>query len=169
MPGARSQEAAMYTRAISASLAIASSIVWAGEYPVVQGKTYKFEKIAEGVYYATGGLGSNNVVLVNDNDVFLVDDGTTPATARALLEDLKLITDKPVRYVVNTHFHYDHTDGNQIFAPDVQIIAHPFVRTAIQSLNTPSILEREPFKTYEVTRLTQIESLKKQVADEKDA
>ena len=37
-------------------------------YPVVQGKTYKFEKIAEGVYYATGGFGSNNVVVVNDQD-----------------------------------------------------------------------------------------------------
>lgn len=51
----------MHTRAIIAGLAIASSIVWAAEYPVVQGKTYKFEKIAEGVYYATGGIGSNNV------------------------------------------------------------------------------------------------------------
>src|SRR5713226_5849774 len=138
-------------------------------YPVVQGKTYKFEKVADGVYYGTGGLGGNHPIIVNDNDVFLVDDGTTPATARALLEDLKLITDRPVRYVVNTHFHYDHTDGNQIFAPDVQIIAHQFVRTAIQSLNTPSILEREPFKTYQAARVTQIASLQKQVADEKDA
>src|SRR5713226_743386 len=135
-------------------------------YPVVQGKTYKFEKIADGVYYGTGGLGGNHPIIVNDNDVLLVDDGTTPATGRALLEDLKLITDKPVRYVVNTHFHYDHTDGNQIFAPDVQIIAHQFIRTTMQSSN---ILEREPFKTFETARMTQIESLRKQVADGKDA
>jgi hypothetical protein len=58
----------MHTRAIIASLALASSIVWAADYAVVQGKTYKFEKIAEGVYYATGGFGSNNVVIVNEND-----------------------------------------------------------------------------------------------------
>src|ERR1041385_7294618 len=62
-------------------------------YPIVQGKTYKFEKITDGVYYATGGVGGNNPVIVNDDDVMLVDDGTTPATARALLEDIKLITD----------------------------------------------------------------------------
>jgi hypothetical protein len=50
-------------------------------YPVVQGKTYKFEKVGDGVYYATGGLGGNHPIIVNDNDVMLVDDGTTPATA----------------------------------------------------------------------------------------
>ena len=38
-------------------------------YPVIKGKTYQFEKVADGVYYATGGLGSNNVVIVNDADV----------------------------------------------------------------------------------------------------
>src|SRR6476660_10171413 len=85
------------------------SAAMAQTYPVTQGKTYKFEKIAEGVYYATGGFGSNNVVIVNDQDVLLVDDGTTPAAARAFLADIKAITNKPIRAVVNTHFHYDHT------------------------------------------------------------
>src|SRR4051794_18190503 len=89
----------------------------------IKGKTYQFEKIAEGVYNATGGLGSNIPVIVNERDVLLVDDGTTPAAARALLQDLKAITDKPVRYVVNTHFHYDHTDGNSVFPPEVEILA----------------------------------------------
>ena len=56
-------------------------------YPVTQGKTYKFEKVADGVYYATGGFGSNNVVIVNDQDVLVVDDGTTPAAARASPRD----------------------------------------------------------------------------------
>jgi cyclase len=134
-------------------------------YPIIQGKTYKFEKVADGVYYATGGVGGNHPIIVNDNDVMLVDDGTTPATARDLLEDLKLVTNKPVRYVINTHFHYDHTDGNQIFSPDVQIIAHEYVRTAILTFN---ILENEPFKTYQVGRVAQIDSLQKQIAEEKD-
>jgi cyclase len=113
-------------------------------FPVVQGKTYKLERVAEGVYYATGGAGSNNVVIVNDRDVLLVDDGTTPAAARAFLEDIRLVTDKPVRYVVNTHFHYDHTDGNSIFGPNVDIIAHEYVRHAILTFD---VLHREPFKT----------------------
>jgi len=120
------------------------------EHPITQGKVYKFEKEAEGVYYATGGLGSNNVVIINDDDVLLVDDGTTPATARALVEDIKLLTSKPIRTVVNTHFHYDHTDGNSIFGPNVEIIAHEYVRTAIQTFD---VLHREPYLTSQ-NRLT---------------
>ena len=133
----------------------------------IKAKTYQFEKIAEGVYNASGGLGSNIPVIVNERDVLLVDDGTTPAAARALVQDLKAITDKPVRYVVNTHFHYDHTDGNSVFAPEVEIVAHEFVRTAILTFN---VLDREPYRTSQGTRVPAlIESLKKQIADEKDA
>src|SRR5712691_13176474 len=79
----------------------------------ISGKVYQFEKIADGIYYATSSgpmaAGGNHPIIINDRDVLLVDDGTTPAAAKALLEDMKLITDKPVRWVVNTHFHYDHT------------------------------------------------------------
>jgi len=136
-------------------------------FPVVQGKTYKFEKIADGVYYATGGLGSNNVVIVNDQDVLIVDTGTTPATARAFVADIKMLTDKPVRYVVNTHWHYDHTDGNSIFGPEVQIIATDFLRTA---MTTFDVLNREPWKTSTAQYApAQLDALKKQIADEKDA
>lgn len=146
---------------------------WAADdaFAVVQGKSYKFEKVAEGVYYATAlagtnGNGSNNVVIVNDRDLVLVDDGTTPAAARAFLEDIKLISNKPVSAVVNTHFHYDHTDGNSVFGPDVQIIAHEYVRTAILTFN---VLEREPFTTSQATRLpAMIAGLRQQLAAEKD-
>jgi len=44
-------------------------------FPTVQGKTYTFERVADGVYYASGGLGSNHVVVVNDDDVLIVDTG----------------------------------------------------------------------------------------------
>jgi cyclase len=135
-------------------------------YPVIQGKTYKFEKIADGVYYATGGFGSNNVVIVNDDDVLIVDTGTSPAAARAFVADIKMLTSKPVRYVVNTHWHFDHTDGNSIFGPEVQIMAHDFVRTAITTFD---VLHREPFLTSEGNAVpAQIEELGKQIAAESD-
>ncbi|HJT88360.1 MAG TPA: MBL fold metallo-hydrolase, partial [Bryobacteraceae bacterium] len=111
--------------------------------------------------------GSNNVVIVNDTDVLLVDDGTTPATARALLEDLKQITPKPVRYVVNTHFHYDHTDGNSIFGPEVDIMAQEYVRRAILNFD---VLHREPYQTSQGTAVpARIASLQQQIASETDA
>ena len=137
--------------------------------PAVSGKVYQFAKIADGVYYATSNgpmaAGGNHPIIVNENDVLLVDDGTTPGAARALLEDLKLITNKPVRWVVNTHFHYDHTDGNSIFGPDVQIIGHQYVRKAILD----DVLHKEPFKTSVGNMANQAEALKKQIAEEKDA
>ena len=138
--------------------------------PLTKGKAFNFEKIADGVYYATAAgpmiTGSNDVVIVNDNDVLLVDAGVTPAVARALVQDVKLLTDKPVRWVVNTHFHYDHTDGNSIFGPEVQIIGHKYVRDAMLNLD---VLHREPFKTAQASLPGQIETLKKQVSAETDA
>lgn len=138
----------------------------APSFPIVQGKVFKFQKVAEGVYYASGGNGSNHPIFVNDNDVVLVDDAGTPQATRDLLEDLKLITDKPVRYVVNTHFHLDHTAGNQVFGPEVAIIAHESVRTALLS---PTVLERNPYLRDVQRNAALIESLPKQIADEQDA
>jgi glyoxylase-like metal-dependent hydrolase (beta-lactamase superfamily II) len=138
--------------------------------PKVTGKVYVIEKIADGVYYASsnGGpmaTGGNHPIIVGDHDVFLVDAGATPAAGRALLEDLKLITDKPVRWVVNTHFHWDHTNANSIFGPEVQIIGHEYVRHAIADLD---IIHHEPFLTAMNNMPGQVDTLKKQVADEKD-
>jgi cyclase len=137
-------------------------------FPVTQGKAYNFEKIVDGVYYASGtGVGSNNVVVVNDADVLIVDTGTSPAAARAFVEDIKLLTDKPIRYVVNTHWHYDHTDGNQIFGPEVQIIATDYL---YQQLATTDVLHREPYVTSQVTTLaTRADNLNNQIAAESNA
>ncbi len=137
--------------------------------PVITGKVYAFEKIADGVYYTTSSslmaTGGNHTIIVGDRDVFLVDAGATPAAGRALLEDMKLITDKPVRWVVNTHFHWDHTNANSIFGPEVEIIGHEYVRHAIADLD---IIHREPFKTALANMPIQVDALKKQIGDEKD-
>ena len=126
--------------------------------PVITGKVYAFEKIADGVYYSTSkslrATGGNHTIIVGDRDVFLVDAGATPAAGRALLEDMKLITDKPVRWVVNTHFHWDHTNANSIFGPEVEIIGHEYVRHAIADLD---VLHREPFLTAMANMPIQVE------------
>lgn len=175
-PSRLSQRVMVIARAIAMILAATMLVAFEAkaqsgqtpaQYQAVQGKVYKFERVAEDVYYATGGLGSNIPIIVNDHNVLIVDDGSTPATARALLEDLKLITNNPVRYEVNTHFHYDHTDGNSVFPPEVDIIAHEYVRT---KMLTSNVLEIEPYKTSQKTRVRAlIESLEKQIEDEKDA
>ena len=134
----------------------------------ISGKVYTFEKIAEGVYYTTAtgpsNTGGNHPIIVGDSDVILVDDGTTPTAARALLEDLKKVTDKPVRWVINTHFHYDHTDGNSVFGPEVQIIGHEYVRHAIADLD---VVHRDPLKTAMTNMALEIERLKPQIVEEK--
>ena len=99
---------------------------------VYEGEAFTFHEIQPGIYHAVGtgnlSVGCNGSVFVNENDVLLVDSHITPAAAWALLKELKNITDKPVRYVVNTHFHFDHAHGNQVFPEDVEIIGHEFTR-----------------------------------------
>ena len=99
--------------------------------PIVSG-AHRFEKVTEGVYYATASgamtVGANSPIIMTDTEAVVVDSEITPAAARALVADLKAITDKPVRYVIDSHYHYDHAHGNQIFAPDVQVIGHENTR-----------------------------------------
>src|SRR2546428_633785 len=106
--------------------------------------------------------GSNNVAIVGSRDVLVVDTGTSPAAARAFIQDLKLLTPKPVRYVVNTHFHYDHTDGTQVSAGRADIIAHDYVKQAIEPLD---VLHHEPYQTSQLTNVPRrIDMLKQQIA-----
>lgn len=96
---------------------------------------HRFIQVAPGVFSAVGNgtieTRSSNMVIVNADDVVLVDTNITPEATRRLIDDIKTITDKPIRYVINTHWHYDHTDGNQVFGPAVTIIGHENERTAI--------------------------------------
>jgi cyclase len=94
------------------------------------GSAFQFEEVAEDIYQAqgTGNLlvGSNAAIIVNENDVIVIDSHISPAAAVALARQLPSITTKPIRYVINTHFHFDHAHGNQVYPPEVQIIGHEF-------------------------------------------
>ena len=99
--------------------------------PIVSG-AHRFEKLTDGIYYATASgtmtVGSNSPIILTDTEAVVIDSEITPAAARALVADLKVITDKPVRYVIDSHYHYDHAHGNQIFGPEVQVIGHENTR-----------------------------------------
>jgi cyclase len=80
---------------------------------------FKFIKIVDDVYCAIGTESlptwCNAVIIINDSDVVIIDTHVSRAAVRALLEELRTITKKPVRYVINTHYHFDHVFGNQAY------------------------------------------------------
>jgi len=133
------------------------------------GKAFKFNQVKPGIYHAvgTGSLAvvGNSSFIVNDDDVIVVDDHVSPAAAWVLLEEIKEVTKKPVRTVINTHFHFDHAHGNQIFDPTVQIIGHEFTRRMLLSNSIGMPL----YQNYLTGMPTQIDGLKKQIASATDA
>jgi cyclase len=99
------------------------------------GPAFTFQEIREDVYLAVGTgtltVMSNAAIIINEEDVLVVDTHVSPAAAYALLEELEQITTKPVRYVVNTHHHFDHAHGNQVYPESVEIIGHEYAREAM--------------------------------------
>lgn len=98
-------------------------------------------KIAYGVYAVIREVDSllpsdaNSIFIINDNDVIVIDANITPSSSRAVLAEIRKLTDKPVRYVVNTHGHSDHFYGNNIYQdafPQVEFIAHSNTRRAFE-------------------------------------
>jgi cyclase len=86
-------------------------------------------KIVDGVYGAIakpGGLASGNAgFVVGDEGVLMVDTFFTPAAVEDLIETIAVETKQPIRYAINTHYHLDHSGGNQVLAArGVPIIAH---------------------------------------------
>ena len=97
---------------------------------------YDFElrRLVDGIYIAVRPdvfrqpVEGNLTFIVNADDVVVVDAGGTRASAESAIKLLRSVTDKPVRYVVNTHWHGDHNLGNGAFLeayPGVEIVAHP--------------------------------------------
>jgi glyoxylase-like metal-dependent hydrolase (beta-lactamase superfamily II) len=99
---------------------------------------FKLQQLAPGVYAAIGGptAGSNAGFVVGDDGVLVVDSFFDPAAAQALLGEIRETTPKPIRYVVNTHYHIDHVSGDAVFkAAGATIIAHRNVPGWIHSEN----------------------------------
>ena len=154
--------------ALAAAVVAVSGLAFDAQTPAARQPTSSRE-IVPGVYSAIGtgsmNVGSNSAVIVNDDEVMIVDSHISPESGRAMLQELKAITDKPVRFLVNTHFHYDHTNGNQAFAPAVDIIGHEFTRRKL----TGDVLEKGMFADLLKGMPKQLDDLRARAASEADA
>ena len=103
------------------------------------------QQLAPGVYAVLQRLpfllsDSNVLIIINDDDVILVDANIVPSSARHIIGEIRKLTPKPVRYVINTHWHSDHHYGNVAYReafPGVEFIQHAETRRAVIELDMP--------------------------------
>ncbi|MFZ1614637.1 MAG: MBL fold metallo-hydrolase [Holophaga sp.] len=95
--------------------------------PVTAQKVHKVQKVADNVFCITG-QGGNIGLIVTEKHAVIIDD-QFERLVPGLLEAVKSVTDKPIKYLINTHFHGDHTGGNVVLEKQVlAIVAHTNVR-----------------------------------------
>jgi len=132
---------------------------------VYAGENDRLIRVAENVYARivspNGNAVGNSGFILLERSVLVFDTHFTPEEGQQLLDEINTITPLPVRYVVNSHYHPDHTHGNQIFT-DAHIIANRGTRQDILDNDRPS-LER----TIRVTT-SQLERMREDAAKLKD-
>jgi metallo-beta-lactamase superfamily protein len=103
-------------------------------------------QVAPDLYFLYDQTSSNSAFLVTDDGVLVVDSRHHPRDGQDLLNRIRSITDKPIKWVVNTHFHGDHTYGNSVFkAAGATIIAHKDTARIMQQVADKEFERRQPF------------------------
>jgi cyclase len=117
-------EASMKLAAIKFTLALlALATVTAQDAHAITGDQAEFKQVAEDVYAFVGKRNdANALVVVTTQGVVVVDTGNNPPETRLLQNSIKSVTDQPVRYIVITQNHGDHTGGTPLFAPPAHVI-----------------------------------------------
>ena len=101
------------------------------------------KQVAPDLYFHYNDASSNSAFLVTEEGVLVVDSGQHPADGRALIGRIRSVTSKPIKYVINTHFHGDHVLGNPAFhAGGATIIAHRDTVTMIRTHYQAEIARR---------------------------
>src|SRR5499425_1833940 len=99
---------------------------------------FDIKQVADGVHAAVAApaykVNSNTAIIESDSGAIVVDTHSKPSAAQVIVARLRDITTKPVRYVVNTHFHWDHWHGNEVYPqayPHAEIVTNQITREAM--------------------------------------
>ena len=122
-------------------------ILLAAAPPLAAEELFELKPVADGVYAAIAKpatkVNCNGAVILLDDGVMVVDTFSKPSAARALMEQIKSVTPKPVKYVVDTHFHWDHYYGNEVYLgawpAGVEIISSEATRQNIEQRGIPRV------------------------------
>jgi cyclase len=103
----------------------------------------QFKKIKDGIYVYTAQLNDSNVTIIETQEgVVLIDTGQTPKDSRVVMAALKKLTSRPVRFIIHTEPHSDHTVGNFVFSPPAIIIAHQGATDSMRKAENPATIEK---------------------------
>lgn len=135
---------------------------------VITTQTHRLTEVIDNVYLAQSIaplFNSNALILINDDDVIVIDSHITPQKGRELIASISKITSKPITTLINSHFHYDHSHGNQVFGPDVEIIGHEYTR--MKMAGAP--LAEETFVRGKARNIAALEDLRRELEAAMDA
>jgi cyclase len=104
------------------------------------------KKVADDLYFFFDYAGSNSVFLVTNDGVLVIDTRQHPRAGQELIAEIRKVTDKPIRYVINSHFHGDHTFGNAAFqAAGVRFIAQDQTPKIMQKVQPKEMARRQDY------------------------
>ena len=102
-----------------------------------------FRKIKDGIYvYAQKPADSNAGIILTQEGVVLIDSGHNPPDSQAILKAVRQLTSQPIRFLINTEPHGDHTTGHFLFSPPAIIIAHEGATDSMKKAYNPQRNEK---------------------------
>ena len=143
---------------VSIALMLLSPAAWSQKKGDLDGVKIKTNKVSEGVYMLEGA-GGNIGLSVGDDGAFIIDDQFAPLTPK-IRAAVAAVTKKPIRFVINTHWHGDHVGGNENMAmAGAVIVAHDNVRKRMSVGQFMEIMQKQipraPAKALPIVTFTQ--------------
>lgn len=155
----------MRRRAVAVAFVLGLLTLVSAEAPVVPSKT----ELAPGIFlfsrpgYGDVGLDGNSIVVTSRDGVLVFDTNGTPGASAAVLAEIRTLTDQPVRWIVNSHWHWDHWYGTETYRqafPDVRVVSHEKNR---QLMIGPALAFNRPFMEEQLPGY--IQSVEKRAAE----
>src|SRR6266498_4936759 len=123
-------------------LAACIGLLWAATL-TAQDLGPQFKKMKDGIFVYADKTGDPNCTIILTQDgVVLIDSGNNPMDSHAVMKAVKQLTSQPVRFLINTEPHADHTTGHFVFSPPTTIIAHAGATESMKNAYNPARNEK---------------------------